>query len=371
MRLSVVMAVRDGEPYIREAIESVLSQSIPDFEFLIVDDASTDKTRAIVSSYERRDPRLRLLCNARPLGPYPSANRALDEARGEFVARHDADDISASDRFAIQLSALQADATTALVTGTVETFNSRGQVFLVRPPRWQPRLEWELLFTNVVGAGGHVMFPRVFEGRPVSFPATHRYAEDYGLWCSLARRGRVVCPLDVVYHRRQHDASITSSRKSEQDECVALQRHEYQSLYFGAGVPPSVCDDLAKFWGARGTLSLAEDLNRVGVKLGELRTGFLDYVGRRYGLADRGRLERELDEATVDRLMHWLTQAIRLEDGRTFRDLMALSGGMHLRRRVASRLAAKIARSAWRKVSRTTIAPIEPCVSDSTGTRER
>ena len=353
MRLSVVMAVRNGEPYVRDAIESVLSQSIGDFEFLIVDDASTDTTRQIVSSYERRDTRVRLLCNERTLGPYPSANRALHEARGEFVARHDADDISPPDRFAIQLAALQADASTALVTGAVEAFNSCGPGLVVRPPHWQPRLEWDLLFSNVVGAGAHVMFPRVFEGRPVSFPATHRYAEDYGMWCSLARRGRVVCPPDVVYRHRHHQTSISSSCRSEQDKCFAQQRHEYQSLYLGAGISPSVCGDLAQFWGGRGTLSLAEDLNRVGARLGELRAGFLGYVERRYGLADRGALERDLDEATVDRLAHWLTHAIRFKDGRTFRHLMALSSRMGLGTRVQSRLVAKIARSARRKLART------------------
>ena len=139
MRLSVVMAVRNGEPYVRDAIESVLSQSIGDFEFLIVDDASTDTTRQIVSSYERRDARVRLLCNERTLGPYPSANRALHEARGEFVARHDADDISPPDRFAIQLAALQADASTALVTGAVEAFNSCGPGLVVRRAPVDPR----------------------------------------------------------------------------------------------------------------------------------------------------------------------------------------------------------------------------------------
>ena len=228
-----------------------------------------------------------------------------------------------------------------------------GRALVVRPPHWQPRLEWDLLFSNVVGAGAHVMFPRVFEGRPVSFPATHRYAEDYGMWCSLARRGRVVCPPDVVYRHRHHQTSISSSCRSEQDKCFALQRHEYQSLYLGAGISPSVCGDLAQFWGARGTLSLAEDLNRVGARLGELRAGFLGYVERRYGLADRGALERDLDEATVDRLAHWLTHAIRFKDGRTFRHLMALSSRMGLGSRVQSRLVAKIARSARRKLART------------------
>src|SRR6266446_6576122 len=106
MRLSVIMAVRNGEQYVSEAIESVLAQSVTDFEFLIVDDASTDGTPRILSEYQRRDSRICVWHNQSNLGPYPSANRALMRARGRFVARHDGDDISPPERFAIQLAAL-------------------------------------------------------------------------------------------------------------------------------------------------------------------------------------------------------------------------------------------------------------------------
>src|ERR1700738_2016230 len=92
MRLSVVMAVRDGEPYVRDAIESVLSQSVPDFEFLIVDDASTAGTSAPLPESQRRDSRISVCRNDSALGPYPSATRALTQARGRVIARHDADD---------------------------------------------------------------------------------------------------------------------------------------------------------------------------------------------------------------------------------------------------------------------------------------
>src|SRR5712691_12480269 len=94
MRLSVIMAVRNGERFVSEAIESVLAQSVTDFEFLIVDDGSTDGTSRILSQYQRRDSRICVLHNHDNLGPYPSANLALMRARGRFVARHDADDIS-------------------------------------------------------------------------------------------------------------------------------------------------------------------------------------------------------------------------------------------------------------------------------------
>jgi glycosyltransferase involved in cell wall biosynthesis len=174
MTLSVIMAVRDGERHLREALDSVLAQSVGDFEFVIVDDASSDETPAILDAYRQRDRRIRVMRNERCVGPYPSANRGLLAAQGDIIARHDADDVSPPDRFAIQLEMFRRGAP-VLVAGTVEMFRDSEQASrIINPPDWQPRLEWELLFTNVIGAGSHVMFPRVVEGVPVGTPKTTR-----------------------------------------------------------------------------------------------------------------------------------------------------------------------------------------------------
>src|SRR5258706_14996235 len=97
------MAVRNGELYLREAIESVLAQSFADFEFLIVDEASTDSTAGILSEYRGRDSRISVLRNDSHLGHTPSANLPLQHARGDLIERHDADDISTPARIFIQL----------------------------------------------------------------------------------------------------------------------------------------------------------------------------------------------------------------------------------------------------------------------------
>src|SRR5256885_15986113 len=153
VKLSVITAMRNGQQYLREAVESVLAQSMGEFEFLIVDDASSDATPDILRDFQRRDCRIRLLRNDDRLGPYPSANRALRMARGRFIARHDGDDVSPPDRFAVQLEALESDEAVSLVTGSVEYFGATetGRSIIRRPPAWQPRLEWELFFDNAVG----------------------------------------------------------------------------------------------------------------------------------------------------------------------------------------------------------------------------
>ena len=346
VRLSVVMAVRNGEPHVRDAIESVRAQSYADFEFLVVDDASTDHTRGILTAYAQQDARIRVLWNGRPLGPYPSANRALAEARGDVIARHDADDVSPPDRFAVQLAAFETNRQTSLVTGAVEVFGRLDRASRVyRPPAWQPRLEWDLLFTNVVGAGGQVMFPRVLHGERVLFPEKCLYAEDYGLWCSLTQRGRVACPAQIVYRYRQHAASITSREKLEQDHCLSRMRHEYQSRYLSSDVSCETSTELARFWKARNTSSIGRPLKHLVAVFDELRANFLARIEDRYGAADRATLESEIDHIVGDRLGYWLYRAIRTVDGRAGKEVLdiARSEGQSLRvTRRATMLAASV-----------------------------
>src|ERR1043165_9221040 len=100
------MPVHDGERYVGEAIESVLAQRWRDFEFLIVDDGSTDRTAEVIASY--RDPRIRVLTNGARLGLPRSLNRGLDAATSPLIARQDADDRSHPGRLGEQLAFFDA-----------------------------------------------------------------------------------------------------------------------------------------------------------------------------------------------------------------------------------------------------------------------
>ena len=324
MKLSVVMAVRDGELYLGEAIESVLAQSVADFEFLIVDDASTDNTHGILSAYQAQDSRIKVLRNESHLGHCPSANRGLLHAGGDFIARHDADDISPPDRFAIQLEAVESAPDVSLAIGMVEFFGATAGA-IHSPPSWQPRLEWELLFGNAVGAGAHVMFPRLFRGTPVLYSPKYFWAEDYALWCSLSRLGRVVCPAEVIYRYRRHALSITSRRKAEQDACAGLIQHQYQSAHLRFKISRETVAELSRFWLADGGRPLTESMRTLNALLAELRSSFLAYVEQRYGLSDRARLETELDKALGERFGYWLFRSLRFQHGNACRDLLTIA----------------------------------------------
>ena len=95
-KVSVLMSVYNGERYLREAVESILNQTFTDFEFIIIDDGSTDSSRAILASFD--DPRIVLLQNETNIGLTRSLNEGLSLARGKYIARQDADDASLLER---------------------------------------------------------------------------------------------------------------------------------------------------------------------------------------------------------------------------------------------------------------------------------
>lgn len=113
MKVTVLLAVHDGERYVARAIDSVLKQTFDDFELLVVDDASTDSTPELLAAID--DTRVRVLHNAENLGQVASLNRGLQEARGELIARLDADDWCRADRLARQVSVLDAEPSVAVV----------------------------------------------------------------------------------------------------------------------------------------------------------------------------------------------------------------------------------------------------------------
>jgi glycosyltransferase involved in cell wall biosynthesis len=144
-RISVVMAVYNGERYLSEAIESILGQTFTSFEFLIIDDDSTDRTREIIRSYE--DPRIYLVENQQNQGVTPSLNCGLRLARGEFIVRQDADDISETERFAKQIAFMDANPDVALLGTQFTGIDGDGTKWKGWPiPTSHDEIRWRLLF---------------------------------------------------------------------------------------------------------------------------------------------------------------------------------------------------------------------------------
>ena len=113
LRVSIVMPAYNAAPFLRQAVDSILSQTFTDFEFIVVDDGSTDSTLAILDGYS--DPRIRVIKSEHNLGLPGALNLGLSAARGEYIARMDADDVSLPERLMKQVSWLDENPETSVL----------------------------------------------------------------------------------------------------------------------------------------------------------------------------------------------------------------------------------------------------------------
>ena len=217
--VTVLLTVYNGERYLREAIESILAQTFRDFEFLIVNDGSTDGTRAVIMSYD--DPRIRLIDNRANLGQTPSLNRGLQLAAGHFVARQDADDISEPERLAKQLVYLQAHPEVALLGTWYTEIDAAGAALKTRPlPCECIDIRWSLLFFCPF-VHSAVMLRRAAVLTQVGFyDEAFSYAQDHDFWHRIARRLPVANLAEPLVKVRIHPWSMTATYGERVEEGV-------------------------------------------------------------------------------------------------------------------------------------------------------
>jgi glycosyltransferase involved in cell wall biosynthesis len=233
--VSVVMAVYNGARYLRHAVDSILDQSLPDLEFVIVDDGSTDDTASILDSI--CDPRLVRVDNGRNMGLTRSLNRGITASTGCYVARQDADDWSLPERLARQVAYLEAHLDVGLV-GTGSRWID-GQGGFVRD--WQPQTDPADIQQRMLSAmpflHGTLLFRRSCLADVGGYDERLPVAQDCDLLLRIAERWEVSNLPDVLYVHRRHEDTVTARRAAEQQACLqrARQAAIERRLSFGLG----------------------------------------------------------------------------------------------------------------------------------------
>ncbi len=214
-KVSVVMSVFNGEKYLREAIESNLNQTFSDFEFIIINDGSTDKTQEIIEEFADRDSRIRFI-NQSNMGLTKSLNKAIKLARGEYIARMDADDIALPERFEKQVAFLEKEGDVALVGTAYYEIDDKGGVIGRKVfPQSDVEIRKIMLKYNPFFHASVMIRREVFEvvglyGESIPF------AQDYDLWLRIAGKYKVANLPDPLMKRRYTPANISIAQENEQ-----------------------------------------------------------------------------------------------------------------------------------------------------------
>lgn len=186
--ISVIIPAYNAQNTIAESIDSVLSQSFDDFELIVIDDCSSDKTKVIIHSYT--DNRIRYIQNEKNLGVAETRNRGVEQANGEWIAFLDADDVWKPDKLSRQLAF--AEETNAEITYTASAFmDSDGKRFdcimsVVHELRYN-----ELLKRNLMSCSSVMARRELIKKYP--FPSRSTTHEDYVVWL------RILCDVEIAY----------------------------------------------------------------------------------------------------------------------------------------------------------------------------
>ncbi|MBF0428194.1 MAG: glycosyltransferase [Magnetococcales bacterium] len=229
--ITVLTSVFNGALYLDAAIESVLAQSFTDFEFLLIDDASTDATPALLAAWARRDSRIVLVRNPSNLGLTKSLNKGIRLARGEWIARQDADDISLPQRLEKQMAFLANHPEVGLLgTGSI-LIDSQGKIAnqTLLNPTDHTEIKWQLLYDNPFYHTSTIFRRELGLQHP--YDESLRFGQDFELWGRLltATQGaNLAAPL--VYYRH-HDNRISTIHYSQQIEnALGVMRQRILSL---------------------------------------------------------------------------------------------------------------------------------------------
>lgn len=251
--VTVILPVRNGEQFVEECVQSILSQTFKNFELLVIDDGSQDRTIAVLKSFE--DHRLEIIPNSGQPGIVGALNTGISRARGDFIARIDHDDVALTRRLEMQAKILRTYPNIGLVGSWVENFgNSRK---LVKFPKSSLHIKFSLFSENPM-AHPSVMFRSNWDkGQKGYYSQEFSLAEDYEMWTRLLSQwDGVNIPIPLTRYR-VHASQVTAHQRGERKQLARIiaAREAKRIGYRPLAENPTLFDEIS-WW--RGLLKCSQ-----------------------------------------------------------------------------------------------------------------
>lgn len=210
-KVTVLMSVYNGESFLREAIESILNQTYKEFEFLIINDCSTDGSLKIIKSYN--DSRINIIENKENIGLTKSLNKGLELAKGEYIARMDADDICLPHRLDIQVSFMDSNKEIGICGSWIQIL---GTTTILKFPKENEAIKVHMFETNALAHPTVIIRNSFFKTFSLHYDATFRCAQDYELWSRAYIHFKLANIQEVLVSYRSHINQITQLNATQQ-----------------------------------------------------------------------------------------------------------------------------------------------------------
>ncbi|WP_411817090.1 glycosyltransferase family 2 protein [Hyphococcus sp. DH-69] len=215
--VSVVMPAFNAEQYFYSAAASILNQEFTDFEFIIIDDHSTDQTETILRELAETDDRIKIYRNPKNIGVAASLNFGITTARGQYIARMDADDISLPQRFSKQVAFLDENPDFVFVGTGYQIIDAKGRVTradVEATESWE--CEWMSLFRMPIIHPSMMIRRSTLADIQKPYQSQYDGAEDYDLVQRLLAQGKGKAIDDICFQYRMHEQSVSTTQASRQ-----------------------------------------------------------------------------------------------------------------------------------------------------------
>jgi len=214
------MTAYNAQPYLRQTVQSILAQTYDGFEFVIVDDGSTDQTPQMLGALALEDPRIRVITQANA-GISAAANAGLAACRGQYVARIDADDLAEPQRLEVQLQFMQAHPEVVASGSAVTFIDEAGRRLTInRPPLDHDAIDDAMMRGHCSIWNPSSIYQREVFAKLGGYDEQYRTAEDLEAWLRLAEHGRLANIDQPLQRYRIHEKSISASdQSSNREDC--------------------------------------------------------------------------------------------------------------------------------------------------------
>ncbi len=233
-KISVIMSVYNGEKYLEESIQSILNQSFRDFEFIIVDDGSSDRTLEILKDYTEKDSRVKIITNEKNIGLTKSLNKAIKIAQGKYIARQDADDISLPQRLEKQIEFLEKNPEIKILGTFGYRIDKHGKIL----KREIVPVSFSEVKKTLIKRNPFIHTSVIMTRELSSYNENFKVSQDYELWFRILRiaKGENL-PLFLV-KKRYRTEMISFNRGREQIKYMlflqkeAIKRGDYSKFSY-------------------------------------------------------------------------------------------------------------------------------------------
>ncbi|OZN24964.1 glycosyl transferase family 2 [Actinobacillus seminis] len=238
--VSVLVPAYNVSSYVREALSSVLAQTYKHLEIIVIDDGSTDNTGEILNQLAKSDTRLRIIHNEKNIGIIKTLNKGLNLAKGDYIARMDADDLIVPDWIEKILNRMENEPHIFAMGGSLQILSSNtgklakiyknGEIF--QYPTEHDDIIRTLPFDNPMAHPTMVMRAEIFSRNGLRYDEHYPKAEDYKLWLEISKIGQLANLPDVLLQYRIHENQTSSMHNQQQISTARKIRFEAANRFF-------------------------------------------------------------------------------------------------------------------------------------------